>query len=304
TVTAIDDAPVAVGDTATVAEDSGPTVIAVLANDTDIDAGPKTITAVTQPTHGTVTFTGTTVSYTANANYNGIDTFTYTLDGDSTATVAITVTAVNDAPVAANQSVTMVEDTTVRVDLLVGATDVDGDALQWTRTENANVGTMVMDFSGRWYVIYTPPANYSGPATIRYQVSDGIETSDYATITFTVTPVDDNPVAVNDTATVAEDSGSTVINVLANDTDIDAGPKTITAVTQPTSGTVTFTGTTVSYTPGANFTGTDTFTYTLNGDATATVAVTVTAIDDAPTAVNDTATIAEDSGTTIIDVLA
>ncbi|PRC62484.1 hypothetical protein C6A85_02805, partial [Mycobacterium sp. ITM-2017-0098] len=54
TVTAVDDAPVAVGDSATVAEDSGPTVIAVLANDTDVDAGPKTITATTQPAHGTV----------------------------------------------------------------------------------------------------------------------------------------------------------------------------------------------------------------------------------------------------------
>ncbi|PRC62204.1 hypothetical protein C6A85_04335, partial [Mycobacterium sp. ITM-2017-0098] len=71
----------------------------------------------------------------------------------------------------------------------------------------------------------------------------------------TVTPVDDAPIAVNDTVTVAEDSGPTLIDVLANDTDIDAGPKTITAVTQPTSGTVTFTGTTLSYTPNANYNG-------------------------------------------------
>ena len=58
----------------------------------------------------------------------------------------------------------------------------------------------------------------------------------------TVTCVDDTPVAVDDTATVAEDSGATAIDVLANDTDIDGGPKTIDSVTQPANGTVVITG--------------------------------------------------------------
>ena len=85
--------------------------------------------------------------------------------------------------------------------------------------------------------------------------------------------------------------------MLANDTDIDGGPKIAGAVTDPAGGTafvlITPAGSVIAYTPDANFTGTDTFTYFLNGDSTATVTVTVTAVDDAPTAVDDAATIAE-----------
>jgi hypothetical protein len=104
---------------------------------------------------------------------------------------------------------------------------------------------------------------------------------------------------------VAEDSGATVVNVLANDsTAPDTGETlTVTAVTQPaTGGTVTLVGGVVRFTPAANFSGTTTFTYTVSdgngGTATATVTVTVTAVNDPPTAVNDAVTVAEDSGAT------
>ena len=126
----------------------------------------------------------------------------------------------------------------------------------------------------------------------------------------TVSCVDDDPVAVDDTATVAEDSGATAIDVLANDTDVDGGAEHdrlghparprhrrgrrrrpvahLPAQRQ------------LLQRPG---TPTDDFTYTLNGGSTATVRVTVNCVDDAPVAVDDTATVAEDSGATAIDVL-
>ena len=109
---------------------------------------------------------------------------------------------------------------------------------------------------------------------------------------------------------MAEDSGATAIAVLANDTiGADTGETlTVTAVTQPAHGTAAFTATGVSYTPAANFFGTDSFTYTISdgngGTATATVNVTVTAVNDDPVANDDAATVAEDSGATAIDVLA
>ena len=96
-------------DSATVAEDSGASAVAVLANDTDVDAGPKSIASVTQPANGTVVITGggTGLTYAPNANYCNSppgttpDTFTYTLTpGGSTATVSMTVTCVDDPPVA------------------------------------------------------------------------------------------------------------------------------------------------------------------------------------------------------------
>src|SRR6185437_4634020 len=102
------------------------------------------------------------------------------------------------------------------------------------------------------------------------------------------------------------------IDVLANDTDPDAGPKSIASVTQPANGTVVITGggSGLTYLPNANYcnsppgTTPDTFGYTLApGASTATVAVTVACVDDPPTAVNDSATVSEDAGPSAIDVL-
>src|SRR6185369_4016960 len=114
----------------------------------------------------------------------------------------------------------------------------------------------------------------------------------------------------DDATTIAEDSGANAIDVRANDTDLDGDTLSVSAVTQGAHGSVAITGggTGVSYTPAANFFGTDTFTYTISdghgGTDTATVTVTVTNVEDAPDAVNDSTTLAEDSGANGIDVRA
>ena len=92
--------------------------------------------------------------------------------------------------------------------------------------------------------------------------------------------------------------------MLANDTDVDGGPRTINSASDPANGTVVITGggTGLTYQPDPNYCNSqaggspDTFTYKLNGGSTATVSVTVTCVDDPPTAVNDSATVVEDSG--------
>ena len=116
----------------------------------------------------------------------------------------------------------------------------------------------------------------------------------------TVTCVDDLPMAVDDAATVPEDSAASPLAVLANDSDPDGDPATIASASDPANGTVVLTGglpgahTGLTYQPDPNYcndppgTTPDTFTYTLNGGSTATVSVTVTCGDDAPTAVDDT----------------
>ena len=152
---------------------------------------------------------------------------------------------------------------------------------------------------------YQPDAGYCSTDSFTYTLNGGST----ASVAVTVSCVDIPPVAVNDTATVTEDSGATSIDVLANDTNPDGGPMTIDSVTQPANGTVAITGggTGLTYRPNPNYCNdgspTDDFTYTLNGGSTATVAVTVTCVDDNPTAVNDTPTVAEDSGATSLDVL-
>ena len=160
-------------------------------------------------------------------------------------------------------------------------------------------------------VRYTPATNYNGSDAFTYTIIDGNGGTATATVNVTVTPVNDPPVAVTDTPTVAEDSVANVIGVLANDT---SGPDTgetlsVTAVTQPANGTAALAAGVVTYTPDPGYNGADTFTYTLSdaigGTATGTVNVTVTAANDDPTANNDTPpAILEDASATIINVLA
>jgi VCBS repeat-containing protein len=321
TVTCVNDAPVAVDDTKTVAEDSSATAIDVLANDTDSDGGTMLVQSVTQPTHGTVVITvgSTGLTYAPNPNYcnSGAgpdDTFTYTLNGGDSATVSVTVTCVDDPPAAVDDSASVIEDASATAVLvLANDTDPEGDPFTISGVTQPANGTVVITGGGSG-LTYAPNANYcNNPPgtsldTFTYTLSPG---GDSATVTMTVTCVDDNPVAVNDTATVTLNDPATAIDVLANDTDIDGGPKAIASASDPAHGKGVLTGgsagahTGLTYQPDAAYCDNstpDTFTYTLNGGSTATVSVTV-ACDLPPVAVNDSATVAEDSGPTPVDVL-
>jgi hypothetical protein len=151
-------------------------------------------------------------------------------------------------------------------------------------------------------VSYTPAANYFGSDSFTYTISDNGTTNaghtSTATVNVTINNVNDPPDAVNDTKTVAEDSGANSVDVRANDSILpDAGETlTVTARTNGAHGTVAIigSGTAVSYTPDANYFGSDNFTYTISdgngGTDSATVYVTVTPVNDAPTGSADPAT--------------
>jgi len=320
TVTCVDDAPVAVDDTATVLEDDPATAVDVLANDTDVDGGPRTIASVTQPAHGTVVITGggTGLTYRPAADYcndpgaEPDDTFTYTLDGGSTGTVSITVTCVDDAPVAVDDTATVVEDASATaIPVLANDTDVDAGPMLISVVTAPAHGTVAVD-ADRAGLTYRPDANYcndppgGAPDTFTYTLDGGST----ATVSVAVTCVDDAPVAVDDTATVYQDTAAAPVAVLANDTDVDGGAMTITAVTQPTNGTVVITGGGggLTYEPDAGYcnnpTGLvlDTFTYTLNGGSTGTARMRVDC-DVPPTAVDDTIAVTEDDPAALVGVL-
>jgi hypothetical protein len=139
-------------------------------------------------------------------------------------------------------------------------------------------------------VTYTPAANYTGSDSFAFLANDGTSDSNVATVTITVSSVNDPVIAADDAATVGEDSGATAIGVLANDSALpDTGETlTITAVTQGTNGSVAFTASSVTYTPNPDTNGQDTFTYTISdgngGTDTATVTVTITPVNDPPVA--------------------
>ncbi len=300
TVNSVNDAPVAVDDSVTTDEDTS-IDIDVLDNDSDIDRDTLDVTAVTQGLHGTVVINSDgTIKYTPNENYNGVDSFTYTVSdgngGTSTATVNVTVTPVNDNPVAVDDSVTTDEDTSIDINILDNDSDIDEDTLEVTAVTQGLHGTVVINSDGT--VKYTPDANYNGVDSFTYTISDGNGGTATATVNVTVTPVNDAPVAVNDSKTIDEDT-SIDIDVLANDSDIDRDTLEVTAITQGSHGKVVINPDgTVKYTPNANYNGVDSFTYTISdgngGTATATVNVTVNPVNDAPVAVNDSKTTDED----------
>jgi VCBS repeat-containing protein len=302
TITPIDDAPVAVNDgPISIAEDSGPTLIDVLVNDIDPDGDPKQITAITQPTHGTATISGTAVSYTPTPNFNGPDAFTYTLNGASTATINISVTAVDDNPVANPDFYSTYEDNAYIIDALYNDTDIDDGPKEITAvTQPANGTTAIIEGIA---IIYTPDADFNGTDSFTYTVSGGST----AAVTFTVIPVPDAAVAIDDSVTTAEDT-AVLVDALGNDLDADGDALVRQLVTAPGNGTLAEINDgpnagAWTYTPYADFNGTDTFTYrafdgTSYSDAVA-VRITVTAVNDAPLANPDTYSTTEDAALTV-----
>ena len=240
---------------------------------------------------------GATLSLVPKLNKNGVATVTASVDDNTgltaTRTFTVTVNPVNDVPVANDDVSTIAEDTNVTINVLANDTDVDRDTLQVISVGSASHGSVAID--GNSSVKYTPNSNFNGTDTFTYQVADPSGAGSTATVTVTVTPVNDAPVAHDYSATLDEDSGSHVIDVLANDTDIDTGDTlTIFGVTQPTHGAVTIGNGSlnVSYIPNLNFNGKDTFTYQAKDSgglmSTATVTVIVTPVNDAPVANDST----------------
>lgn len=288
TVSPVNDPPVAVADSAAVAEE-GTVTVSVAANDTDPENSTLTVTAVTQGAHGVVTLlAGNQVRYQPALNYFGPDTFTYTIrdPGNLTATgtVSVTVTPVNDPPVANADSATLPEDSGVAIQPMANDTDVDGDTLTIVAVTQSANGTA--SISGTW-VSFAPAANFNGGTSFTYTIRDSGGLESTASVYVSVTPVNDPPMAGPDTAATTKNTPVTV-SVLANDTDIDGGALSVSAVTQGANGTVTTNGNTVTYTPATGFTGSDSFTYNvsdgLGGTATGLVSVTVNNVNGAPVA--------------------
>ena len=154
TVTAVNDAPVAVANTLTVDEDSSISNTDVIANDTDVEDDTLTLTAVSTDGTGTVAVNsdGLSVDYTPAANFNGTETITYTVsDGALSAngTFTITVTAVNDAPVAVANTLTVDEDSSIsNTDVIANDTDVEDDTLTLTAVSTDGTGTVAVNADG------------------------------------------------------------------------------------------------------------------------------------------------------------
>ena len=226
-------------------------------------------------------------------------------------TLNITVNAVNDAPVAVDDAITATEDTPFNsvIDLDANDTDLDGDALTVVAGTFATAqgGSITIAADGSY--TYTPAANFNGSDSVDYTVTDGSLT-DVGTLNITVNAVNDAPVAVDDAITATEDTPfNSVIDLDANDTDLDGDALTVVAGTFAThqGGSITIAADgSYTYTPAANFNGSDSVDYTVtDGSLTdvGTLNITVTAVNDAPVAVDDAITATEDTPfTSVVDL--
>ncbi len=190
---------------------------------------------------------------------------------------------INDAPNAENDVITTEEDTAVTIDVLVNDSDVEGDALSIQSASVPSEQGSVDIVDGK--LVFTPAENFNGEATITYIVTDG-DLTDEAKVTVTVTPVNDSPVAVDDTTSIQEDTAVT-IDVLTNDTDVDGDKLSIESASVPKEqGTVEVVNGKLVFTPAENFNGDAEITYTvMDGELTdeAKVTVTVNPVNDVPT---------------------
>ncbi|MCA9919637.1 MAG: tandem-95 repeat protein, partial [Anaerolineales bacterium] len=190
--------PMIVSDIATTNEDASVTVD-VLANDSDPDDDPLQIESATSPTNGVVSIVNNSIVYTPTLNFNGVDSFSYTANdgngGSGTATVTITVNAVNDAPMAADDSAATDEDTAVTLNVLDNDTDTDGDSLTVDSVTQGSNGSVSTDGTR---VTYTPSANFNGNDSFTYTISDGNGGSDTALVEITVDATDGTIEAVID----------------------------------------------------------------------------------------------------------
>ena len=308
-VTPVNDPPTANPQSVTTAEETAK-LITLTGSDPETAPQFLTFTFTLNPTHGTLSGSGASRTYTPATNYFGQDSFTFTVTDPSSAvsspaTVSITVTNVNDAPVTTADGITTQEDVPVTVPVLANDTDVDGDSLSVTLVSCGNGAGAVINPDKS--ITVTPAANFNGPITCTYTVDDGHGGTTTGQLTVTVNAVNDLPVTAPDAATTPEDVPATV-NVLGNDTDADGDSLSVTQVScgNGAAGAIVVNNE-VKVTPILNFNGSIACTYTADdghgGSTGGQLTVTVTPVNDNPTAMPDAAA-TDDNSLIVVNVLA
>ncbi len=313
-VQGLNDAPVTVSDTISTMENTMVNIL-ILNNDADIDGNldPASVTLVTTPpaAQGTVSVNPDgSLTFTPAANFVGpVDVFYYQVCDDGTpappkcalGAVVVTVVEENDPPVAEIDIYSTPEDTALNGDLLGNDSDPNGDniTINTTPVIPPNNGTLVINSDGTFD--YTPNNNFNGFDSFEYVICDDGSPilCDSALVEITVTPVNDAPIAQNDTHSGLEDN-VLMGDVSPNDIEIDAEVLTYntTPISGPSNGTLILNADgTYTYTPNPDFNGADQFVYEVCDPGMpmlcdqATVTLIIAPVNDALIAVNDTITI-------------
>jgi len=281
----------------------------VLDNDTDLDSGPSSLSAelVLNASHGFLSLNSNgSFYYDPNDDWTGMDMFTYRaydgLNFSNSSMVTITVVDDNLIPIAVNDLYSTNEDTWLNITapgVLSNDFDTDAgpDSLTMILVNNVSDGDLFWHDTGSFE--YKPNENYSGADGFTYQAYDGLNYSNIATVTIAVGSGNQEPVAVNDSYIVNEDSwlNVTIPGILSNDYDPDMGPNplTVALVDNVSNGYILFhINGSFEYKPNENYSGADGFTYqAFDGESYSNltiVTINITEVNDPPVAINDYAT--------------
>jgi len=280
TVESVNDPPTARDDRDTTLE-TQPVVIDVAANDSDIDGNldPDSLMVIDGPSGGRVDpgpGSGE-LTYTPFAAFTGIDTFTYRIfdtEGEfDEAEVTVQVLPLNSPPVAADDMAVTDEGSSVSIDVVANDSDPDGNLDPGSvriLVDPRNGSAEVDPTSGE--ITYTPGDDFDGAELFAYEIRDTADEWAVAVVSVVIRPVNDPPLAVDDTATIDKDTAA-VLDVLRNDVDPEGGidPGTLTIEHAPGKGSaVVGESGLVLYTPLPGFLGSDSFTYMVQDDQGAT----------------------------------
>ncbi len=296
-VTPVNDAPVAIAQTSAVAEDAS-VVMELTAS--DVDGDPVTFVIVASPQHGTLSGTGSTRSYSPEANFAGTDSLSFAVSDElaqsAAATVTLVVNAVNDIPVAHSQSLAVLETTPLVITLV--ATDVESSALAYTIVSPPQHGSLSGTAPS---LTYSPAPGYVGNDSFRFEASDGESTSNPATVSIEVAPNNHAPFAFDASATTTEDTPVSVA-LVATDPDLDLLAYAI--VTPPTHGTLSGSASNPTYTPAANEHGPDSFSFQVSdGELSsnlASVTIMVSASNDRPVPADQSLEVTQGAGSPVV----
>ena len=307
--------PTVTGETLSVAEDSTGTNLNVLANDVDPENQALTATLLSAPAHGTATCTPAGVcTYSPSPDYNGPDAYTYrvtdALGASATAQVLVTVTPVNDAPTASDAAAATPAGTQKVIDLASSVADLETGDAQLTITVGTFAGGHATVLGTE--VTFTPDPTTTGEVNLPFTVTDRGDPdgcgplpsttcdpgskSASALLRITVGALH-TVTAAPSSVTVAEDSGSTSIDVAGLSSDSLAHPLTFAVQAQSAHGTASCAPNgACTYSPAANYNGPDTFTYRADDahgvTADGVVSLTVVPVNDSPTATDVSASTA------------
>lgn len=247
-------------------------------NDSDPDGQTLSVAGVGTSQYGQTSFTGTSVSYTApNAHILEKDSFAYSIQDAAGArdSAVVTVDLGNLPPVAVNDSASTAPNTAVSISPLANDSDPGADPITITSVGTPSHGSVTLNGAT---VTYTPAAGYTGSDTFTYAISDGDGGTASAAVNVTIAGANSPPVAVGDSINVVRGTPYT-FNPCSNDSDPNGDALTITAASQPSRGTRTWTGCSMTYTVTTGPAGTTSYTYTISdgkgGTATATINVTI-----------------------------